>query len=298
MGLDGVVIVPNIFPAQFVEALAVWALGYPAFHCAFDVGLGDGTVPLDGWGADLHRLGVVERGLSGHCQFPRVALSASTRSPAVTFIPQHIADGFRCQSVRLGGAAHGQDAAGVRLLQNGVAAVSALALCHLCPQGRTVSYHGSDTQLAVLLGISLNRVDKKDRSGVNVNRSADDIVFKFALADLRGRYDNDVMDARVRVCVHNFHQIGRSAVAPATLFSRCFRGQDAVLCCPLADRHVGRRANSCHQLRHQSIQAVYCGVVTHPRHRPVFQSTTGVPGREPHTWPGHSGTERFPPQSD
>lgn len=189
-------------------------------------------------------------------------------------------------------------AAGVRLLQNGVAAVSALALCHLCPQGRTVSYHGSDTQLAVLLGISLNRMDKKDRSGVNVNRSADDVVLELRFADLRGRNDNDVMDARVRVCVHDFHQIGRSAVAPAALFSRCFRGQDAVLCCPLADRHVGRRANSCHQLRHQSIQAVYCGVVTHPRHRPVYQSTTGVPGREPHTWPGHSGTERFPPQSD
>lgn len=248
MNLDGVILVPNIFPAQFVESLAVWTLRHPAFHRAFDVGLGDCAVTFDCRGGNLDRLCVVERGLPGHCQFPRVALSAGTRSPAVTFIAQHIADGFRCQSVRLGGAAHGQDAAGVRLLQNGVAAVSALALCYLCPQGRTVSYHGSDTQLAVLLCISLNRVDKKDRSGVNVNRSADDIVFKFALADLRGRNDNNVMDARVRVCVHDFHQIGRSAVAPAALFSRCFRGQDAVLCCPLADGHIGRGPDSCHQL--------------------------------------------------
>ena len=183
-------------------------------------------------------------------------------------------------------------------MQNGVAAVSPFALHDLSSQRRTISYHGGDTQLAVLLGIRHLRMDEQDGPGVNVNRSADDVVLKLALADLRGCNDNDVMDARVGVCVHDFHQIGRSAVAPAALFSRCFRGQDAVLRCPLADRHVGRRANSCHQLRHQSIQAVYCGIVTHPRHRPVFQSTTGVPGREPHTWPGHSGTERFPPQSD
>ena len=96
VGLNGVVIVPNIFPAQFVEALAVRALGYPAFHRSLDVGLCDGTVSLDGGGTDLHRLRIIERSLSGHCQFPRVALSAGTRSPAVAFIAQHIADGFRC----------------------------------------------------------------------------------------------------------------------------------------------------------------------------------------------------------
>jgi hypothetical protein len=122
--------------------------------------------------------------------------------------------------VRLGGAAHGQDAAGVRLLKNSVAAVSALALCNLCPERGAISYHGGDTQLAVLLGISLNRVDKKDGAGVDVNRSADDVVLKLALADLRGRHDNDVVDVRVRVCVHDLDQIGRSAVAPAALFSR------------------------------------------------------------------------------
>lgn len=76
-------------------------------------------------------------------------------------------------------------------------------------------------------------MDKKDGSGVNVNSSSDDIVLKLALADLRGRYNNEVMDVRVGVCIHDFHQIGRPAVAPAALFGRGFWGQNTILGRPL-----------------------------------------------------------------
>ena len=86
--------------------------------------------------------------------------------------------------MRLGRSAHGQDAAGITFLQNRVAAVPALFLRDLGPQCRAVSYHGGDTELAVLLGIRHLGMDEKNTAGVNVNGAAYDIVFKLRLADL------------------------------------------------------------------------------------------------------------------
>ena len=116
----------DIFKFNVVVLPAVRALDAPPLHRPLIEGVRDCAGPLDGGGADLHSLGIVESDLSGHCQFPWVALFAGRHRPAVPLVPNHIADGLGCQSVGLGGAAKRQYAAGVRLLQDGVATVPAL----------------------------------------------------------------------------------------------------------------------------------------------------------------------------
>ena len=160
------------------------AAAHPALHSAFGIAFCDNAGALDGGGRNLNSLGIVECGLSGHSQPPRVTFDACAGRPAVSFVTEHIPYRLRCQRVGLGRPAHRQDAAGVAFLQNRVGAVAALGVSHSPPQCRAVAYHGGNAQLAILLGIHGRGLDKQDAAGVTVDDVAHAVVHQFGFADL------------------------------------------------------------------------------------------------------------------
>ena len=87
---DFIVLEANIRPADFVVLAAMRTLGIPTLHRACVVSSFDGAGVLDRRGRNLDGLGIIERGLSGHCQIPRVALIAGARCPPVSFVAEHI----------------------------------------------------------------------------------------------------------------------------------------------------------------------------------------------------------------
>ena len=196
-------LVADILPLDLVELAAMGALGFPPFHGALGETLGDVAAPPDGGGADLHRLGVVEGCLPRHGQFPGVTLGAGGLRPAVSLIPEHIADGLGGQGMGLVGAAQRQDAAGIGLLEQGVPAVPALRGGDAPAHGGAVPDHGRDAQLGELPGVDGGRMDKEDAAGVLVDDVSDDVVENLRLSHLGRGHKNDMADLRIGESVHD-----------------------------------------------------------------------------------------------
>ena len=204
---------------------AVGTLHAPPLHCPLIEGIRNGAAALDGGGADLHSFGIVECDLPGHSQLPGVALLPGGLRPTVPLITDDIPDGLGGQGVGLRGAAEGENAAGVGLLKNGVAAVPAFGGGYLPAQDRRVPQHGGNAQLGILLRVNGGGVDEQDGAGVLVNDVSDDVVLQFRFSHLGGGHQNQPPDLRVGEGVHDLPEVGRPADAVGSDLRAALRGQ-------------------------------------------------------------------------
>ena len=219
----------DVRPLDLVVFAAMRTFCVPALHGAGGVGLLDRARVFHCRRRYLAGLCVVKGGLSSHGQIPGIALRSGARRPTVALVAEHVADWLGREGVRLGGAAHRENAAGIGFLQDRVAAVAALRRRDLFLELRTVAEHRGDTELGVLRGVSVCRVDKQDRAGVLVDDVADTVVQKFGFADLRRGDHHDMPHLRIVEAVHRLHEVRRPGVAPRAGLGRGFSGQAAVL---------------------------------------------------------------------
>ena len=266
------------------------AAAHPALHSAFGVAFCNNAGALDGGGRNLNSLGIVECGLSGHSQPPRVTFDACAGRPAVSFVTEHIPYRLRCQRVGLGRPAHRQDAAGVAFLQDRVGAVAALGVSHSPPQGRAVAYHGGNAQLAVLLGVHSRWLDEQDAAGVTVNDVAHAVVHQLGFANLRGGHHHKMVNFRVAKGVHRFSQVWGAARAPCADLGAGFTGQLAVLFSPLGNGHILRGLHAVQHLGKYGVQPLDVGGATHRHPRGLSRPKPSAPAPVPHRLSGHSGT--------
>ena len=300
------VLIADVLEVDLVVLAAVGAFAFPPLHRALGVGRLDCAGVLDGGGADLQRLGVVERGLSGLGQLPGVALVAGGGRPAVALIPHDVADGLGRQGVGLGGAAHRQDAAGVCLLQDGVSAVAALGVRHLLFEGGAVPDHRSDTELGVLLGVNGRGVDEQDGAGVLVDDIADGVVEELRLSHLGRRHHDDAVHPGVGKSVHRLPEVRGAVGAPGAGLGAGLGGQAAVFLRPFRHGQVVRRFHAGQDFRDDGIQPLYplAGLfllneparflIRHRHHARCQLPRPSAPGRAPRISLGHSGSWRAP----
>ena len=155
------------------------------------------------------------------------------------------------------GAAQRQDAAGVGLLENGVAAVPAFAGGYLPAQDGCVPQHGSDAQLGILLRVNGGGVDEQDRAGVLVNDVPDDVVLQLGFSYLRGGDQDQPPDLRVGEGVHNLPEVGRPGDPVLTNLRAALRRQPALFIGPFRNGQVFRRAHPRHHLGEQFVQPLH-----------------------------------------
>ena len=153
----------------------------------------------------------------------------------------------------LGRTAHGQDATGVRFLQDCIAGIAAFRRGHLLPEGWAVSEHGRNTELGILLRVNGRGMNKQDRARVLVDDVANAVIQKLGLTNLRCSHHDDVPHLGVGKCVHWLLQIWGTGSAPRAGFGGTLRRQAAFDFCPLADREIVRRRHAGQSLAHRSV---------------------------------------------
>ena len=280
----GLILKLDVGEHDVVELAAFRAAVVPPLLRPLQEQILNGAVSLDSGGGNGHGLGVVERGLTGFRQFPGVALGAGACRPPVQLVAHDIADRGRGQGRGAIGAAHGQHTAGERLLENGVAALPALGVCHLCPEGLAVPHHWGDTELGKLLGVVDGGVDVENAAWVLVDDVADTVQLKFRFAHLGGGNHDQQFHLWIGEGVHRLFQIGRPGRAPGPRFRRALRGEAALFVGPLGDGDVLGRRKGGDSSGDGGVQLF--GIVTVRPHR--LPSISAAPAPTEHRRRGHT----------
>ena len=272
----GVVLEADVAEDDVVILSAGGTFMVPAFLCALAEKIVDLAVAFDGRRRDGDAHLVVEGGLPGLGQLPRIALCAGTDRPAVQLVADDIPDRHRGQRGGTVGAAHRQHAAGVALLENGVAALPALRVCDLAFQHLAIPHHRSDAELGELLRVLDRRMDVQDRARILIDDVADGVQLELALADLGAGDHDDQLQLRVGKGIHRLFQVRGAGCAPRSRLCAALRRQASFSVCPLRYGNIFRSHKAGDGRGDRSVELFFiAAILPHPLHR----STSAAPSR-------------------